>query len=419
MLPKAFDWKIAAPRLLSHSRVKHELIRTYVRDYLRILTQVPRRRSLRLTLFDGFAGGGSFISQSGLREPGTPVILAEEVIRSHAETTATRAMTYEVDLWAVEKNAANFECLEAALSEPWVSDGFPGRVHTIQSDYAAVLPAVMQRLLGVPNSTHRSIFLFDQTGFGQVPLDAIRDIFLKLRSPEVILTFSVSWLADLANNDPSFLKKVSPLGINEQELAALLSSGGGKKTRYSAQRWIRKYIADYVGAPFNTCFFLKSEESHKDIWLLHFAKQWRARDAMMEVHYKLANRAHFYGKAGFDMLGYDPSVCAEQSWFDLPDFNFTFDDAIASSNSLLSDLPRKLTDVYKREPVNLKDLFDRNLNDATLTYEQYQKGVVLARDNGLIEILSKSGRIRDSARLLDKSDFISLPRQGRLWSVIY
>lgn len=417
LLPRSFDWSVQPPHLLTHSRVKHELIRTYVRDYLRILTQVPRRRSLRLTLFDGFAGGGTFLS-AGVRQSGTPLILAEEVIRAHAETNATRSMHYNVDLWAVEKDKANFESLKESLDEGWVARNFPGRIHVVNSDYASVLPTVLNALESIPNSTHRSIFLFDQTGFGQVPLDSIKDIFSRLQAPEVVLTFSVSWLADLAHNDPAFLSKVSCLGIKEAELGELLNSGG-KKTRYGAQRWLRRHIVDYIGAPFNTCFFLRSNESHKDIWLLHFAKQWRARDAMMEVHYKLANKAHFYGKPGFDMLGYDPSASTNQLWMDLPDFNFTFDDAIASSNSLLDDLPRKLTDVYRREPVNLRTLFDNNLNDATLTYEQYQRGVVLARDNGLIEIVSGAGRVRETARLLDKSDFIALPRQGKLWSALY
>jgi hypothetical protein len=222
---------------------------------------------------------------------------------------------------------------------------------------------------------------------------------------------SVSWLVDLAKRDPLFLKKVSRVGIDEGALIEMLEAKDAWSPRYGGQRWVREYIARYIGADFNTCFFLKCRPSNKDIWLLHFAKQWRARDAMMDVHYRFANKTHFYGKPGFEMLGFDPRIDKSQ----LRLFEFTPEDALSSSNSLLEDIPKSLRDRGGMSGIHLRELFTREMNDATLTYRMFEQGAVLARDNNLVEIFTRDGRPRRQARWLNRDDVVKLPAQSSIW----
>lgn len=399
------------PERLAHSSIKHDLIRQYIRDYIAILTNVPKRSKLRLTLFDGFAGGGLF-SENGVLVPGTSLILAEEVMRAKQEFGDSRNIEFDIDLWAVEKNKKNFDQLKATIEDSDFYENFPGRIHLRNCSYEVALRESIQRMLKIQNTAGRSIFLLDQTGFGQVDFDHVRSIFRQLKYPEVIMTMSVSWLVDLATDNSAFLKKVSSLGIHECDLRELLQSKQQQASRYGGQKWVRKYITEHIQAAYNTCFFLKSRPANKDIWLLHFANNWRARDAMMEVHYKFANKTHFYGKAGFEMLGFDKNSSIQQSEM----FNFTKTDGENSSIAMLEDIPRSLIDRGGANGISLGELFDRELNDATTTLRQFEMGAVLARNNKVLEILTADGRPRPHARWLRRDDVLKIPDQKSFWT---
>jgi len=410
--PRSFQWEGRPPTRLAHSSIKHELIRTYVRDYLEILTNVPKRTSLRLTLFDGFAGGGAF-EENGSLIVGTPLILAEEVVFAAQRKSAERGIAFDIDLWAAEKDGANFESLRYQFESSGLTNAFPGRIHLRNGSYEIALNEAVSKMKLVKNTTGRSIFLFDQTGFNNVNLDHIRYIFDNFKNPEVILTFSVSWLVDLAKSDATFLKKVSTLGINEHSLIELLEAKNDWSPRYGGQKWIREYIARYIGSQYDTCFFLKTRPSNKDMWLLHFAKSWRARDAMMEVHYKFSNKTHFYGKPGFQMLGYDPHVDQSQLIFD-----FTDENIVESSISLVEDIPRTLRDKGGAEGISLLDLFRREMNDTPLTFSNFQKGVAIARDNKVVEVINSDGKPRAGARWFDREDIVRIPAQRSMWHLL-
>lgn len=59
-MPKSFEWIVgeSPPKILAHSKVKHSLIVDYLKRYIRTLTADPRQDVFRLTLVDGFSGGG-------------------------------------------------------------------------------------------------------------------------------------------------------------------------------------------------------------------------------------------------------------------------------------------------------------------------------------------------------------------------
>ncbi len=333
-------------------------------------------------------------------------------MRAKAEFGDARNIEFDIDLWAVERNKTNYEQLKHTVENSEFYNNFPGRVHLRNCSYEEALRESIERMLKVRNTTGRSIFLLDQTGFGQVDFDHVKSIFEQLKSPEVIMTMSVSWLVDIAGNNPTFLKKVASLGIDKNELRELLESKRSQASRYGGQKWVRKYITQHIGAAYNTCFFLKSRPSNKDIWLLHFANNWRARDAMMEVHYKFANKTHFYGKAGFEMLGFDVNSNVDQ----VEMFNFTKTDGENSSIAMLEDIPRSLIDRGGANGISLGDLFDRELNDATTTLRQFELGAVLARGNKVLEILTADGRTRPHAKWLRRDDVLRIPDQKSLWT---
>ena len=65
MPKKEYDWNVGdpPPYIEAHSLTKHKVLEDYLFRYLHILTQHPMSQHFKLTLVDGFAGGGLYRQQ--------------------------------------------------------------------------------------------------------------------------------------------------------------------------------------------------------------------------------------------------------------------------------------------------------------------------------------------------------------------
>src|SRR5688500_8215247 len=104
------SWQVGSPLPLirPHSQAKHRLLRTYLERYVSVLTSNPRRESLRLTLVDGFSGGGQY--RAGASDEivvGSPLIALEamEVAQIQAQSIRTKPFYLDVKYIFVEKDA--------------------------------------------------------------------------------------------------------------------------------------------------------------------------------------------------------------------------------------------------------------------------------------------------------------------------
>jgi three-Cys-motif partner protein len=86
VVKKNYDWLNGAP-LLEHTARKLKVLREYLADYLRIRCKIPQQRLFRLAIVDGFAGGGRY--KDG--EPGSPLVIADELISAAIEISVERA----------------------------------------------------------------------------------------------------------------------------------------------------------------------------------------------------------------------------------------------------------------------------------------------------------------------------------------
>jgi hypothetical protein len=59
----------------------------------------------------------------------------------------------------------------------------------------------------------------------------------------------------------------------------------------------------FSNAKFYTPFFLSTENSHRDMWLVHLSNHSQARNVMTQVHWRVANhdktKMNHYGMLGF------------------------------------------------------------------------------------------------------------------------
>jgi three-Cys-motif partner protein len=79
------------PKRALHSRAKHDVLRSYLEEYVDVLTQNPRSEQLRLTLVDGFAGGGEYIdSQTKKLCYGSPILMLQSMKIAEMKAQASR-----------------------------------------------------------------------------------------------------------------------------------------------------------------------------------------------------------------------------------------------------------------------------------------------------------------------------------------
>jgi three-Cys-motif partner protein len=82
-----FEWRIGSepPLIETHSLAKHRVLKSYLERYVSVLTSNPRQDVLRLSLIDGFAGGGLFIDARTKEDrPGSPLIMLQAMKEAEA-----------------------------------------------------------------------------------------------------------------------------------------------------------------------------------------------------------------------------------------------------------------------------------------------------------------------------------------------
>lgn len=85
MAKSHYDWKNGPAKLQQHSVAKHNLLRSYLSAYFPTLVSSPHQEELRLTIVDGFAGGGAYThSTTGELVLGSPFICLQAVKEAEA-----------------------------------------------------------------------------------------------------------------------------------------------------------------------------------------------------------------------------------------------------------------------------------------------------------------------------------------------
>ena len=87
------------PTIDVHSTKKHEVLREYLRQYILIVGGSPiQRKSLTLSLIDGFAGGGLYRMSNDQLHQGSPLIF----LRSTEEASFACFIQYHDFVFLVE-----------------------------------------------------------------------------------------------------------------------------------------------------------------------------------------------------------------------------------------------------------------------------------------------------------------------------
>lgn len=375
---KKYNWCLGEelPDIDDHSLVKLNIIERYIEIYLKFLTKSCFCSNLKLTIVDGFSGGGIYKNNI----TGSPIRIkkainsAQSIISFEKEKSNCMPVDFNIDFRFIEKDLLAFEHLKVVLGDyGYLNDS----TECLLGEFSNNLDRL---LLNIKNKgrAERAIFILDQYGYSDAPIKDIQKIFSTLKNAECILTFSMDSLIAFISEQNS--KVLENLGLSKEDCEQILDIR--KDTDFSRskiQPLLYKSIVNASGAKYYTPFFIKSDKSNQAYWLFHFSSHPTARDEMIKLHWAEQNTFQHFGNAGLKMLlGYNS---------DYKDNLFEFDNfaRAKSIDSLSEEIPRIIKNLKEIKVENLKELI---INDTPASFDIIKESLTDSIKSGEIEVKS-------------------------------
>ncbi|RWC37610.1 MAG: three-Cys-motif partner protein TcmP [Mesorhizobium sp.] len=409
-----FGWKLGRipPPLSSHSDAKLRLIAEYLERYFPATLVSRAQDRQRITLVDGFCGGGRF-TQDGSIVRGTPFLFLDAVEKAERDANSGRGkpLVIDAEFHFVDSKKDHVEFLREEL----VKTGYVAKIGTSiilhHAPFEEALPYILGRIEArTRGGVGRSIFLLDQLGYTDVAFETVRRI-LRFRAAECILTFAVGWLIDYLDGRPQTVKRVAPLEISEDHIREFLAMRDEWGGRYVIQRLLLRHIALATGAQFQSPFFLRSKEARKDLWLLHLSNHLKARNVMVDSHWQINNQSLHQGHGGLEMLGFDPTLDPSTA----PDFWFGNRDQQVLRERLAEDFLRRIRDRHFAATVPYLGFVTSIANETPARLSDIDQVTAFLVDEKELDLRNANNSPKRTA-LPTYRDAIAAAREPRLWS---
>lgn len=422
MTHKPYRWNVdgTVASIAQHSVAKHEVLKAYLRDYLQTLVISPRQQELRVTLVDGFAGGGVYEHETTKKRLlGSPFAFLRTVEEAEALLNLGREkpLRMAVDYVFVDKARNNIASLRQALAIEGYGARVGADIQVYQGTFEDRAGGIVEFIRRKSPRRGRSLFLLDQYGYKDVPLPLIRSILTQLPASEVILTFNVDSFINFASDSAATRKSLEAIGIPNVLRGRSLKDikSNEKDFRLYIQSCLYRTLVEATGARYYTVFFIRTS-GHGDYWLVHLSQHPRARDVMTRVHWAKNNHFLHYGGAGIDMfqmLGYHaPNDGAYTGQGTLP---FGFDDVATDRSvaTLCEQLPHL---IFAHESgIRFGELFATTCNTSPADSSRYKSAVERLIEVKEIEAISETGARRFKASTLTDTDLLVPSRQLTLF----
>jgi three-Cys-motif partner protein len=418
-----WDWIIgqAPPELDPHSKVKHQLVSDYLRRYISVLMSNELIPRLKLTLVDGFAGGGLYTDGHRTAD-GSPLLLLKTIREAEALLNLKRREQRQVDAQYhfVEYKKTNFDYLKHVLC----AEGYENRIGRDITLYQNAFEDVCRSIVKTTadrKGGQRAIFLLDQYGYDDIYLQTIQHILSSLQGAEVILTFNVDSLLAFLSDTEKFHAITRRIGLEPYiDWAGYAELKAQSRWREMIQRQLAYGILKASGARFMTLFFVTPRGGTPwSYWLVHLSNAYKANDVMKSVHWEHGNSFGHSLEPGYFQIGYqanqDTSV-TKQSGLGFADpaaFDANLYDA--SIATLQEKLPRMIHE--RNEGIPFIELMEGIANRTNATSDIVRKSLndhILSKE---IQAFSTQGNLRTKGTSIHQNDIIIPSKQRTIFFV--
>ncbi|NSX02755.1 three-Cys-motif partner protein TcmP [Cupriavidus gilardii] len=417
MAKRHYDWSDGPAEIAPHSLTKHQVLVDYlIRYFQQRLLNARGRDRIRITLVDGFCGGGLYrLEGTGELIDGSPIriIRAVEAASMIVNRDRPKHVLLDVQYVFIDRDKRALDHLRDTLKTGGYSAAIGTAIHILHAEFGAAVDNVLERIAQHTPRSGTALFFLDQYGYTEVPVSVIQRIFTRARDAEIVLTFHVSSFATYTNDE--LARKIS----STLRVDILKHLGGRsieeiKRNDADWRRFIQAALYEALvvgcGAAFFTPFFIRGTGAgHGEYWLVHLSQHHRAQDVMKQVHWMHSNHFMHYGGAGLNML-------APQTMGFLQEFDggFKFDDVARakSDKELVIQLARHIHDHPGPRPFSR--LFAETCNGTPATASMYKDALTTLVAEGDIVVRSLDGKARHRSRYIRDTDLVDTPKQLRL-----
>jgi len=415
---KKYFWLLGRepPTLEPHSEAKHELFRGYLNAYLNRLTLRPEQDRLRLTIIDGFCGGGSYRGLDGEITPGSPMIFLQEVAAAEAALQSQRRKDFKlaIDFYFIDESKQHCAYLREEIQKSAFSPMLDKEIRIVRGAFKDAYEPIV-REISARRGKRRALFFLDQYGYSDAPLGIVRRILKDIDGAEVILTFAVDALINYLSDTERFAKAVQPVELTRSKILDLkkLWEASESGSRYVVQNALFDHVARVTDAPHSSPFFVRSHVSKRAYWLVHLSKHHTARDVMGEIHWRVQNSSLHHGREGLISLGFDGA-------FREPSLPFEFD-ANARQRSVERvqfEAPRLIYAAAETHggAIRYEDFYSRLCSHTPVTREMLDAVLCTIRADGDLKVIAADGTVKRGAKF-DWDDRLAKPDSPGLFTI--
>ncbi|MEH6742782.1 three-Cys-motif partner protein TcmP [Hyphomonas sp.] len=406
MPSKSYQWEAGAI-LGDHSKKKHQILREYLSEYLRIRCSVPQQSRFRLAVVDAFCGGGVYAGG----EVGSPIIFLDTFCNVSEEINLQRAIdgmaqiTFECFCIFNDEDAAAIAALRNNLA-PHIarcqdSEHVRLQVHFMNSEFEDAYPIIKARLAG-ERVTRNVFFNLDQCGSKHVKRETIVDILRSYQSAEILLTFAIRAMMSRLplRRAPARDTILRSHGVSLSDVDDLDNLGRKPEWRAAIEQLIFDSYRNC--APYVSPFAINNPDGWL-YWLLHFANEHKARQVYNDLLHENSGVQGHMGRAGLNMLTYDPSNEGIE-------YLFQDDDRQRARDQLMDDIPKAISEFGDAV---LLDEFLRSVANETPAHSMDINQAMI--DNPDIKVETVNGGERRSASGIRRTDSLIMKPQRSLF----
>lgn len=405
-----FQWRSGdgLPAIEPHTERKLEVIERYLDVYFDTYARNPRMDELRISIVDGFCGGGAY--QRGAKIiHGSPMVLLRSVKAAQARLNIGRQkpIIIRAQFYFSDANRDHVEFLRETISASEFRDDLGKSIHLTAGRFEELLPNIMGKIKASQRKG-RSIFVLDQWGYSDVPMSAIRQIFSSFGRAEAILTFSIDGLLNYLREDGSGSERLQQFGVNQSFIAEWNELKNDDQIgRATAQRALMHSIHKNSGALFFTPFMLFSNTDNRWMMLAHLSQHQAARDKMLSVHWGVQNRFKHIGKGSLFELGFDYRLKEDRDSL----FSFTKGDRVTLHKELENELPRLVFEMMPDNSLPIEQLLHGIGNRTAAENSDILKVLGTLAQDRIVEVAGASGSMKRPQTKLSASDILIRPSQ--------
>jgi len=399
------------PIIEEHSIVKHSIISDYINRYICTLLAGYGWENLRVTIVDGFAGGGKYTSfLDGNIVKGSPFVILDAVRETQAylDTKYERPKKVDAEYHFVEKDSNYFHFLSRELYTSEYKDNINKNLFLYNSSFHESADKIIRRIYE-RNKAQRCLFVLDQFAYKDVPFQYVSKIMGRLKNSEILLTFGFESLQSFLSDNQSSRSAMRRIGLEQyidwDRLEELKRHG---LWHHLIQEQLSLAIKRASGAEHMTIFFIEPKKGWS-YWLVHLSKQYKARSVMMDIHWDSANKSngqfsHVLGDGLFG-LGFKASKIPKQSMFEFDDvMEFDEEGRLRCVNALTKDLSKF---IFDHQPLTYKTLLTTIGDLTAATEDSIKEALQNVMDVKEIKIInSESNRPRRTAKQIKGNDIL-------------